>query len=64
MVQEWEIWSCANHAIKVHGENAAIFAAMRSDELMEEGDLAAAKFFRRIVTAINRLSEGSMGRVH
>lgn len=64
MVQEWEIWACANHYIKLHGENAAIFAAMRSDELMEKGDLAGAKVFRRVATAINRLSEGSMGRVH
>ncbi|QIQ86372.1 hypothetical protein [Erythrobacter sp.] len=64
MVQEWEIWACANHYIKLHGENAAIFAAMRSDELMEEGDLAGAKVFRRIVTAINRLSESPIGSVH
>ncbi|MFW5653257.1 MAG: DUF6961 family protein [Planctomycetota bacterium] len=64
MVQEWEIWACANHYIKLHGDDAAIFAAMRADELMDEGDLAGAKVFRRIVRAINRLSKGSVGGIH
>ena len=64
MIQEWEIWACANHYIKLHGDDAAIVAAMRADELMDQGDLEGARVFRRIVNAVNELSKDPAGSVH
>ena len=38
MLTEWYLWSCANEAIRQHQFDAPIFAAMRADELFEQGD--------------------------
>ena len=37
MLSNWELWACANHYLKQHGEDAPIAAAMRADELLAEG---------------------------
>jgi hypothetical protein len=55
MLTEWELWGCANHYETRHGEDAAILAAMRSDQLFSAGDLEGARNFRAIVARINRL---------
>ena len=39
-----------------HGEDAAIFAAMRVDEFLERGDMDGATVWRRIIKAIDELS--------
>lgn len=64
LIEEWELWACAHHYIKRHGEDAAILAAMRADELSEEGDLAGAKTFRAIVRRINELTSTGPDNVH
>jgi hypothetical protein len=55
VITEWELWACANEAIRRHGAEAAIFAAMRADELFEQGDDEGARTWRLIVERINRL---------
>lgn len=64
MLTEWELWACANEAIKQHAFDAPIFAAMRADELLEEGDDAGAATWRLIVKRINELLAGPAGKVH
>lgn len=64
MISEWELWVCANHYIREHGEDAAIIAAMRADELLAEGDMAGLRTFQAIVRRINQLMEKSAGSLH
>lgn len=64
MIPEWEIWACANHFIEKHGADAPIFAAMRADELLAEGDLQGSRAFQRIVQKINALLQVPEGPLH
>lgn len=64
MLTDWELWAIANHYVKKHGEDAAIFAAMKADELMEKGELEGAKNFCAIVRRINELLASPTGKVH
>ena len=51
---EWELWACANECIRQHGLDAPIYAEMRADELLEQGDLDGAQNWRLIVHRINQ----------
>lgn len=64
MLTEWELWACANELIRRHGENANIHAAMRADELLEQGDLDGAANFRAIVDRVKRLLTAPQGALH
>lgn len=64
MNTEWDLWACANHYIREHGEDAAVIAAMRADELLAEGDMTGSRTFQAIVSRINQLMETPVGRVH
>ena len=64
MITEWELWACANHYIREHGEDAPVIAAMRADELLAEGDLEGARTFQSIARRINELLEGPSGALH
>jgi hypothetical protein len=64
MIPEWVIWACANHFIKKHGADAAIFAAMRADELLAEGDVRGSKTFQTVVNRINALLESPTEPLH
>ena len=55
VLSEWELWACANEAIRQDGLDAPIHAAMRADELFEQGDDAGAVTWRLIVHRINEL---------
>jgi hypothetical protein len=41
-----------------HGEEAALRAAQRADELLDEGDVDGATVWRRILEAIDELRRG------
>jgi hypothetical protein len=51
-----DIYRSANILIKQHGEDAAIHAAMKTDELSVKGDVEGAAVWKRIVRAIDELS--------
>ncbi|HEX8442189.1 MAG TPA: hypothetical protein VF631_00930 [Allosphingosinicella sp.] len=55
VLSEWELWACADEAIRQHGLDAPIFAAMRADKLLEDGEIDGAANWRMIVTRINQL---------
>lgn len=61
VLSEWELWACANEAIKQHAFDAPIFAAMRADELFEQGDEDGARTWRQIVKRINELLSPAPG---
>ena len=52
----------AHLLIGQHGDEVAIHAAMRADELLEMGDLDGATTWRRVIKAIEELT--STGRGH
>ncbi|MGV3555900.1 MAG: DUF6961 family protein [Croceibacterium sp.] len=64
MITEWELWACANHYIREHGEDAPVIAAMRADEFLAEGDLEGSRTFQSIARRINELLEGPSGALH
>ncbi len=55
VLSDWELWACANEYIRQHGFDAPIHAAMRADELLENGDYDGARNWRLIVHRINQL---------
>lgn len=63
MIADWELWACANEAIRQHGADASIFAAMRADELFEQGDEDGARTWRLIVDRIGQLLNEANGAV-
>ncbi len=58
MIDDPDIFRAAKLMIDQHGEDAAIRAAQRADELLEEGDLDGATVWRRILEAIEELQRG------
>ncbi len=51
----WQGYGAAHLLIKRHGDNAAIEAAMRADELAEDGDMDGRAVWLRIVKAVEEL---------
>ncbi len=51
----------AHTLIQQHGEAAAFEAAMKSDELLDRGDLDGAAVWRQIVAAINEMLSARPG---
>ncbi|WP_114951530.1 DUF6961 family protein [Sphingosinicella terrae] len=56
-LSDWELWACANEMVRRHGDDAPVQAALRSDALLEAGDLEGAKVWRLIASnAVELLS--------
>lgn len=55
MVMEIDIYRMANGYIKQYGENAAIHAAMKADEMLERADFDGQAVWLRIIKAIDEL---------
>lgn len=64
LLSEWELWACAQHYVTQHGENAAVIAVLRCDELLEAGEYAGARNYQAIIERINRLLERPSGPLH
>lgn len=54
-MEEIDIWRSAEILRKQYGADAAIMAAMRADQLLDEGDAAGCSVMRRVMAAINEL---------
>jgi triphosphoribosyl-dephospho-CoA synthetase len=50
-----DIWRAAQLMVKRYGEDAAIQAGMRADDLLAEGDVDGAATWRAIIRAIEEL---------
>jgi hypothetical protein len=55
MTSDIDIYASANELIKQHGEDAPIHAAMRADELLDQGDLDGQAVWKRILNAVDEL---------
>ena len=58
MTHDPDIWRAARLLIDQHGEDAALRAAQRADELLEAGDMDGVAVWRRITAAIEELRRG------
>jgi len=61
MVSDLDIWRAANILVKEHGEEAAIIAAQRADELLAKGDVEGQIVWKRIVRAVAELQKREPG---
>ena len=57
ILTDWELWACAHEYVRQYGADAAIYAAMRADELNDQGALDGARNWQLIVHYINQLLE-------
>lgn len=55
MIEEREIWACANQLIRQHGTDAWFVAAQRADTLLAEGKIEGHRTFLRILERIKAL---------
>jgi hypothetical protein len=58
MIDDPDTFRAAKLLIDQHGEDAAIPAAQRADELLDEGDMDGASDWRRIIEAAGELRRG------
>ena len=58
MIDDPDIFRAAKLLIDQHGEDAALRAAQRADELLEEGDLDGSAVWGRILAAVEELRRG------
>ena len=54
-VSELDIWRSARLLIDQHGDEAAIHAAMRADDLLDDGEVDGSSVWKRVVKAIEGL---------
>ncbi len=58
MTADLEIYRSAKLLIDRHGDDAVIHAAMRADQMLEQGDLDGLAIWNRILRAIEELRAG------
>ena len=56
MIADIDIWRAANLVIKRHGDDAAIVAGRRADELLAAGDPEGCTVWKRILEAVTELA--------
>jgi triphosphoribosyl-dephospho-CoA synthetase len=59
MIANLDIWRAAQLLVKRHGNDAAIEAGMRADELLPEGDVDGAATWWAIIRAVEVLQRTS-----
>jgi hypothetical protein len=54
-IDDIDVWRAANILVKQHGENAALVAAQRADELLAQGDIEGEIVWKQITAAVSEL---------
>lgn len=57
MIDERELWACANTLLLQHGSAAWLFAAKRAEDLLDAGDFRGNTTFLAIADRIQQLQE-------
>jgi hypothetical protein len=55
MIEDREIWACANQLLRQHGRHACPVTAQRAGELLALGDISGHRTFLRILERIRLL---------
>jgi hypothetical protein len=65
MIEDREIWACANLLLRQHGSEAWNIASRRAQELLAQGEAEGHRTFARIMDRIRELEAVSpVSRVH
>jgi hypothetical protein len=56
MVDDPDVWRVANLLVKRHGDDAALVAARRADELLAATDFEGCRIWNRILEAVAELT--------
>jgi hypothetical protein len=64
MTSDFDIWRGATLLVKEHGEDAAIVASQRADQMLDRGDRDSQLVWLRIRRAIAELQAASTGPAH
>jgi len=57
MIQDKEIWACANQVLRQYGDAAWFHATQRADELFAAGDREGQSVWLRILRRIEQLEQ-------
>lgn len=57
MIEEREVWACANQLMRQHGADAWFWAARRADALLAAGSFEGHRTFARILARIQELED-------
>ncbi len=57
MISNLDIFRSANEFVKQHGEDAPIHAAMRTDAMLDKGDLGGYAVWKRRLRAVEGLQK-------
>jgi hypothetical protein len=60
LISETDIWR-GLAMVKRYGDDAMLEASQRADQMLDEGDMAAAETWHRILNAIERLQAKAPG---
>jgi hypothetical protein len=55
MIDDRDVWQAAVLLVKRYGDDAMLEASERADQLLDEGEMAGAEVWHRILNAIERL---------
>ena len=55
MTSDADIYLAASELMKQHGDDAVVQAAMRADELLDQGDMDGVAVWKRILKALDEL---------
>ena len=55
MISDRDIWAAAMLMVKRYGDDAMLEASGRADQFLEDGDMAGAATWQRIIDCIERL---------
>ena len=55
LIPDRHVWRAALAIVKRYGDDAMLEAAERVDQLLDEGDMAGAETWHRILNAVERL---------
>jgi hypothetical protein len=55
VISDCDVWAAALLMVKRYKEDAMLEASARADQLLDEGDMAGAETWHRILNAIERL---------
>jgi len=65
MIEDREIWACAQQLLRQHGPDAWFIASQRADALLAQGEIEGHMTFLRILGRIRELEQMTpAGSVH
>ena len=55
LLEDWEVWACAEHVLRQHGARAPLHVAGRIGELASRGDAAGVETWKAIADRVDQL---------